>query len=154
MTAVVAITAILAEFLVVALSGLPYRPGQVQDEFFFCGICALFILGAMILVIAFVGMWRRYLPTLPRKPNSTAAVMTYLADSRMLADFEGLERMKERERNRWVEEQNRRYEYSLRAREGEMRWVIDHTSKGGFDDQNPLMEVSWVDTTRVRSQFD
>jgi hypothetical protein len=148
------LTAILAEFLIVALSGLPYRPGQVQDEFFFCGISSLIILVAMVLVIGFVSFWRRYLPHLPRKPNSTAAVMTYLADSRMVDDFEGAEKMKGWQRDMWVEEQGKLYGYSLRTTEdGQTRWTIDHTSKHPNDDQASF-EVSWMNNTRVRSQFD
>jgi hypothetical protein len=151
----VALTAILAEFLVVALAGLPYRPGQVQEEFFFCGISALIILVIMVLVIAFVSFWRRYLPHLPRKPNSTAAVMTYLADSEMVGDFEGAEKMKGWQRDLWVEEQGKLYEYSLRSREdGQMRWTIDHASKHHHGEQDASMEVSWLMGTRVTSQFD
>ena len=131
------------------------RPGQVQEEFFFCGISALIILVIMILVIAFVSFWRRYLPHLPRKPNSTAAVMTYLADSEMVSDFEGAEKMKGWQRDLWVEEQGKLYEYSLRSREdGQMRWAIDHTSKHRYDEQDSSMEVSWLRGMRVTSQFD
>jgi hypothetical protein len=80
--------------------------------------------------------------------------MTYLADSRMVWDFEGAETMKGRERDQWVEEQGKLYEYSLKTgRNGQLRWTIDHTSKRGFDDQESL-NVSWMNTGRVRSQFD
>jgi hypothetical protein len=145
----------LAEFLLVALSGLPYRPGQVQDEFFFCGISALIILAVMVLVITFVAFWRRYLPHLPRKPNSTAAVMTYLAGSNLVADFEGAERMSARERQKWVEEQDKLYEYGLReGSDGKTRWSIDHTSKMDYGGRGMSIEVSWMDQGRVRSQFD
>jgi len=155
-TAVVAFTAILAEFLVVALSGLPYRSGQVQDEFFICGVSSLIILAIMILVIAAVSFWRRTLPHLPRKPNNAAAVMSYLADSRMVDDFEGAEKLTSYERNQWVAEQGKRYEYSLRRRsDGRLRWVVDHTSKHSFDDHASLEPPSWnPGHRRVVSQFD
>lgn len=109
----------------------------------------------MVLVIAFVAFWRRYLPHLPRKPDSTAAVMTYLAGSEMVNDFEGAERMKAKERQKWVEEQDNLYEYSLReGSDGRTRWTIDHTSKHDFDNRGPSIEVSWMNQGRVRSQFD
>jgi hypothetical protein len=159
-TALVAFTGILAEFLVVALSGLPYRSGQLADEFFICGVSALVILGFMILSIAAVSWWRRNLPHLPRKPDSAAAVMTYCADSRMVDDFAGVERMKGSERDRYVEELGQLYEYGLRRRpDGRLRWVIDHTTKGGgFDEQMDDMGgvgKAWMPGhQRLVSQFD
>jgi hypothetical protein len=128
--ALVAFTAILSEFLVVALSGLPIRQGQLQDEFFFCGISALIILTIMILTILAVNAWRKYLPHLPRKPDNTAAVMTYVCDARMIEDFQGLEKVSTREREKWIEELGKRYEYGLRRREdGRLKWVIDESEK-------------------------
>jgi hypothetical protein len=130
-TFIVAFTALLAEFLVVALSGLPLRPGQASDEFFFCGISALIILAVMVIVLAVVNLWRRALPHLPRKPDSTGSVMTYLADSQMVKDFEGVERMKGKERDAWIETLGNRYEYSTKtsAVTGQKKWVVDHSGK-------------------------
>jgi hypothetical protein len=137
----VAFTALLAEFLVVALSGLPYRPGQVQDEFFFCGISSLVILALMLLVIAAVNIWRRYLPHLPRKPDNTASVMTYVCDSKIVDDFEGAEKLKGRQRDRWIEGLGKKYEYGLRRRrDGRLRWVVDESDQQG--DQHSFMESS------------
>ena len=89
----------------------------------------------MILTIAAVSWWRRNLPHLPRKPDSAGCVMTYCADSRMVDDFAGVEQMKGRARDRYVEDLGRLYEYALRRRpDGRLRWVIDHTSKVGAVD--------------------
>src|SRR5204862_2991610 len=92
-TATVAMTALLSEFLVITLSGLPYRPGQLREEFLFCGIASLTILSIMLVVLSAVNVWRRFLPHLPRKPDSVAAVITYVCESKMNTDFEGLERV-------------------------------------------------------------
>lgn len=145
-TFIVAFTSILAEFLVVALSGLPYRSGQLADEFFFCGVTALVILAVMVLVIAAVNFWRRALPHLPRKPDSAGNVMTYLADSKMVNDFEGVERMGNKQRDAWIETLGKRYEYALRRRDdGRVRWAVDHVSKGDLDDESILPpDTVWV----------
>jgi hypothetical protein len=158
-TALVAFTAILAEFLVVALSGLPYRSGQLADEFFICGVSALVILAVMILTIAAVAWWRRNLPHLPRKPDTAGSVMTYCADSRMVDDFAGVEQMKGRARDRYVEDLGRLYEYALRRRpDGRLRWVIDHTSKvGALDGLGDMEDIEkpWAPGhQRMVSQFD
>lgn len=144
-TFLVSFTALMAEFLVVALSGLPIRSGQATDEFFFCGISSLLILAIMILVLITVTLWRRAVPHLPRKPDTTAGVMTYLADSRMVQDFEGVERMSKKERDTWVEQMGRRYEYGLKARpDGKMRWVIDHSQKGDEENMSLPSQHAWV----------
>jgi hypothetical protein len=152
----VAFTALLAEFLIVALSGLPLRPSaQPADEFFLCGVSALVILAIMVLIVLAVNLWRRALPHLPRKPDSTAAVMTYLAGSGMVRDFEGVERMKEKERNRWIEMQGRRYEYTLRRRrdDGRLKWTVDHSSKGGESEWDEMSHHSLpTDGPRFRGQ--
>ncbi|KAH0538448.1 hypothetical protein FGG08_004946 [Glutinoglossum americanum] len=81
--ATIAFTALLSEFLVVALSGLPYRPGQLREEFLFCAIASLRVLSIMLAELGGLDIWRRFLPHLPRKPDSVAAAMTYVCDSKM-----------------------------------------------------------------------
>jgi len=155
-TALVAFTAILAEFLVVALSGLPSRSGQLSDEFFICGVAALVILVVMILTIVAVSWWRRNLPYLPRKPDCTANVMTYCADSRMVDDFAGVEHIKGSERSRHIEQLGRLYEYALRRRpDGRLRWAIDHNTKRMSDEPEEGTEKPWAPGhDRLVSQFD
>jgi hypothetical protein len=107
--ALVAFTAILGEFLDVALSGLPYRQEQLANEFFFCGISSMVTLAMMVLVILAVNLWRRNLPHLLRKLDNAAAVMTYLANSRIVADFDGLDKMNGREREKERERERGQY---------------------------------------------
>ncbi|KAJ2901772.1 uncharacterized protein MKZ38_001392 [Zalerion maritima] len=111
----VAFVALMAELLVVALAGLPYRQGQLRGEFLACGIISAVLLGIMILQIAYTMYWRRSkLPRLPRRPDSVAAVMTYVAQTEMVSDFEGLEGAKVKERDMRIRGLGKRYAYGWR----------------------------------------
>jgi hypothetical protein len=152
--AMVAFTAILAEFLVVVLSGLPLQPCQMQDEFFFCGVTALVILAVMILVIMAVNLWRKSLPQLPLKPDNVAAVMSYLSHSHMVKEFEGADKMKTRERNVWIEQLGKRYAYGQEEDGNRYRWIIDkvdHNQSQHHDAEKGWKEPaqqSWIQTIR------
>ncbi|KAK4649370.1 uncharacterized protein QC761_118270 [Podospora bellae-mahoneyi] len=122
----VAFTGIIAEFLIIALAGLPYRPGQLRSEFLFCGIASTIILCVMLVQLALVIIWRRKLPHLPRQPDTIAAVMTYVAGTSMVRDFYGLEEMKTRERNKAIVQMGKVYAYGWRQEpEGGIRWIVD-----------------------------
>jgi hypothetical protein len=124
--AAVAFAAILSEFLVITLSGLPYRPGQLRSEFFFCGSASIAILLTLVAVLLGVNIWRRYLPPLPRKPSSVAAVMTYVCQSSMVADFEGLERVGVEKRDVEIKRLGKVYGYGLKVNEEKgTRWAVD-----------------------------
>jgi hypothetical protein len=129
--ALTALTAVLSEFLVVALSGLPYRPGQLRSEFLFCGIASLAVLSFMLIMLLVVNLWRMLaVPHLPRKPDNIAAVMTYVCNSAMNKDFEGLERVDLKERDRQIRELRKKYRYGLRRGiDGKERWVVDEVSR-------------------------
>jgi len=82
----------------------------------------------MVLVLAFINVWRRFLPHLPRKPDSVAAVMSYVCGSRMNADFEGLEGLSVSQRDRSIARLGKRYRYGLRRRaDGGVGWAVDET---------------------------
>ncbi len=133
----VATTGLISEFLVVFLSGLPYRPGQLRSEFLFCGIASMIILGLMVVQLAFINFWRRQLPHLPRRPDSIAAVMTYVAGTSMARDFYGLEEDSTRERNKAIRGLDKTYAYGWRKEEGgRVRWVVDEVSP---DDDKSLV---------------
>ncbi|KAH0553187.1 hypothetical protein GP486_006635 [Trichoglossum hirsutum] len=128
--AAIAFTSLLSEFLVVTLAGMPYRPGQLRGEFYFCGITSLAILVIMLTSLVLFNVWRRFLPHLPRKPDSVAAVMTYVCDSRMNADFEGLEHDSVSKRDKTIKKLGKRYKYGLRRRPGGgAGWVVDETGE-------------------------
>ncbi|KAB5581037.1 hypothetical protein GE09DRAFT_1051494 [Coniochaeta sp. 2T2.1] len=135
----VALTGLLAEVLIVALSGLPYRPGQLRGEFLFCSVSALVIVAAMIAQLVVVNMWRRVLPHLPRRPDSIAAVMTYVAGTGMVRDFTEaeVEGRGTRERDEVVRGMGKRYTYRREGGvgdgegEGGGRWVVDEVGGEG-----------------------
>ncbi|KAF2397668.1 hypothetical protein EJ06DRAFT_464434, partial [Trichodelitschia bisporula] len=63
---------------------------------------------------------------LPRRPDTVAAVMTYVCDSRMCEDFEGGEKVSVKERDRHVVRLGKRYGYGVReGADGGGRWVVD-----------------------------
>ncbi|KAH8893832.1 hypothetical protein GQ53DRAFT_805291 [Thozetella sp. PMI_491] len=123
----VAFTGLLAEVLIIALAGLPYRPGQMRSEFLFCGIAAVVILLAMIVQLVVVNFWRRAMPHLPRRPDTIANVMTYVAETGIVRDFHGLEDLSVSRRNQAIRDMRKTYAYGWRKEDesGRIRWVID-----------------------------
>jgi hypothetical protein len=123
----IAFTGLAAELLIIALAGLPYRPGQLRGEFLFCGVAALAILALMVIQLGLVNLWRRALPHLPRRPDTIGAVMTYVAGTSMVRDFYGLEEMSVRERNKAIRRVGKVYAYGWRKEDesGRVRWVVD-----------------------------
>jgi hypothetical protein len=96
----------------------------------FCGIASITILAIMIVVLIAVNVWRRFLPHMPRKPDSVAAVMTYVCESRMNDDFEELEHASVSQRDREIVQLRKSYRYGLqRGVEGTARWAIDETGE-------------------------
>lgn len=113
------------------MSGLPYRPGQLSSEFYICGIASLAILILMIIIIVIVNGWRRVLPSLPRAPNSVAAVLTYVVHSNMCASFEGLDKMSIGQRDKYIRGLGKRYGYGLMKVGEEEKWAIDEVGEAG-----------------------
>jgi hypothetical protein len=126
----VAFTGLIAEFLIIALAGLPGRPGQSRGEFLFWGIVSLAILALMIAQLLVIHIWRRSLPNLIRPPDSIAAVMTYVAGTAMSRDFEELSQLKTKDRDRAIRELGKEYAYGWRTEEdGRLRWVVDEVQR-------------------------
>lgn len=124
--AAVAITALISESFVIALAGLPYRPGQLRGEYIFCGIASIAMLAVMLVMIWFLYRWRKTLPHMPRRPDSVAAVMTYVAETTMARDLAEMEQRKRKERRRAIEGLGKRYGYGFRVEpDGRKRWVVD-----------------------------
>lgn len=123
----VAFTGLIAEFLILALAGMPYRPGQARGEFLFWSSISLLILLLMTIQLLIVIWWRRKLPVLTRAPDTIAAVMAYVAGTGMGRDFEGLSMLKTKERDGIVKGWGKTYLYGWRREgpEGRVRWVID-----------------------------
>jgi len=142
----VAFTGLISEFLIIALAGLPYRPGQMRTEFLICGIASAVILCLMLTQLVLVIFWRRKLPHLPRRPDTIAAVMTYVAETSMVKDFQGLESMSTKERNKAVAEMGKVYAYGWRQEPDQrgIRWLVDEVQdaekKSFLSDGRPSAE--------------
>lgn len=69
-------------------------------------------------------------PHLPRKPDNIAAVMTYVCNSAMNKDFEGVERVDLKERDKQIRGLGKKYRYGLRRdNDGKERWAVDEASR-------------------------
>jgi glucan phosphoethanolaminetransferase (alkaline phosphatase superfamily) len=149
MAAAVAFTGLLAEFLILALAGMPYRPGQARGEFLFWSIVSLLILALMIIQLVIIYIWRRRLPTMTRTPDSIASVMSYVAGTGMSRDFENLSQVSTRERNRTIKNMGKNYVYGWRREDdsGRVRWVVDEVGT----EQAPPPVASAKRPTRVES---
>ncbi|KAK3314253.1 hypothetical protein B0H66DRAFT_375222 [Apodospora peruviana] len=83
----------------------------------------------MLLVLLAASLWTKppYMPVRP--PNTIAAYIYYLCDSKILDDFgDGLEAMGQEERDKLVSEMGKQYAYGemTGAVSGERRMGVDH----------------------------
>jgi hypothetical protein len=79
-----------------------------------------------IVMTLVVNIWRRMLPDLPRKPNTVAAVLSYVVGTNFCADFEGLEKASIKERDRRITALGKRYGFGMvQEPDGTERCVVD-----------------------------
>ena len=84
------------------------------------------ILGLMVVAAIALMIWKRRLPDLPRAPDTIAAVVSYVSESKMLEDFEGLEYADDRELYQRVATTGKRYVYGKKlATDGVDRYLVD-----------------------------
>ncbi|GKT52462.1 uncharacterized protein ColSpa_12643 [Colletotrichum spaethianum] len=104
-----AFMAILAEFLPILLTNIPYNLTQTLPTHNICAVTSISILALMVttLVASLFIKW----PDMPVDPRSIAGAMYYINESRMLEDFEGLSELNSKEREKKVKELGRRYFY-------------------------------------------
>lgn len=105
----VALVAVLSEFMPILLDNVPMRVTQTWVTHLVCTWLAVGILSVMWLVIAasFFVKW----PHMPVDPSTVAGSMYYVCDSWMLYSFEGLSTLKKRDRDWRVSEMGLKYEY-------------------------------------------
>lgn len=124
--AAVSLSSLLGQFLIVTMTGMPSRDGQTHGEFLFCTVSTLFILCFVAFTAMVSNVWRRHLPRLPRKPDNVAAVLSYVAGSRVCANFEGVEKARIPVRDKRIMALGRKYGLGIRTTAtGEKRWIID-----------------------------
>ena len=122
--AVVALTAVLAEFLPILLSEIPFRVTQTALVHRITTWIAVGVLGIMVLVLlcSFVVRW----PRLPVDPTTIAGAMYYVTDSYMLNNFQGLSTVGREERDRGVANLGLRYQFGhMMGMSGKPRSGVD-----------------------------
>jgi len=125
-----AIIAVLADILIIFLGAVPFTSGQVFMELLVASYSSMAILGIMILGLVALFIWKRLLPHLPRTPDTIAAVTSYIADSRMLDDFEGCEYLSNHELSNRIAGLGKRYVYGRwPGSDGHPRYLIDEDSQ-------------------------
>ncbi|TKA83787.1 hypothetical protein B0A55_00052 [Friedmanniomyces simplex] len=126
LAAVLTFVTLTAEALNIVISGVPYATGQTITQFLVSIYMSLAILGVMVVVSVVVILSRRREPRMPRKPETVGAVMSYLATSRMLQDFDGVDWQDGAERDRRIRLVGKRYTFEQRRREdGKFAWGVD-----------------------------
>ncbi len=85
---IIALTAVLSEFMPVLLSNIPYRITQTEAIHAICTWTAAAILCWMILVLLLTGLYVRW-PDSTRWPDTIAGLLYYVADSPAVHLFEG-----------------------------------------------------------------
>ncbi|KAK2729049.1 hypothetical protein CKAH01_10488 [Colletotrichum kahawae] len=104
-----AFMSILAEFLPILFANVPYNLTQTLTSHNVCAVVSLTIL-ALMLASMIASLFIRW-PELPVDPRSIAGALYYVAESRMLEDFEGLSKLDSENREKKVKELGRRYFY-------------------------------------------
>lgn len=124
--AFVAFTAISSDLLIILVSGVPYSYGQIPAVSAAASLISLAVLGFMIVANVAVVVWRRGNPQMPRDPDTLASVWMMMCGSRMVGDFEGMERVERDTRDAAVRRSQRRYWFAkARGLDDKERHMID-----------------------------
>jgi hypothetical protein len=123
--AALTLMAFMAEGISVVVGGVPFAAGQTWKEFLVSTYMSLAILSLMMVVSAMVIFQRHFEPTMPRKPESLFAVMSYSYSSSMLSDF-GTISIDEESSQRKIKALNKRYEFKKAVlADGKYAWRVD-----------------------------
>ncbi|KAK1590273.1 uncharacterized protein LY79DRAFT_632641 [Colletotrichum navitas] len=118
-----AFMAILAEFLPILLTNIPYNLTQTLSTHNICAVTSISIL-ALMMVTLVASLFTKW-PDMPVDPRSIAGAMYYINESRMLEDFEGLSRLDSDDREKKVKELGRRYFYGAISGKDGRRMAVD-----------------------------
>jgi hypothetical protein len=128
-----AVIAVLAEFLIIFLGAIPYSAGQVVLELNIVAYVSMVLLGLMVASLMALMFWKLRLPDLPRAPETLGAVVSYVADTRMLGDFEGYEYLDDRDMGARLTMTGKKYVYGkMHGSDGQERYLVDEDTKMGW----------------------
>jgi hypothetical protein len=146
---VVALMTILAEFLPILLTNVPYSLTQVQISSIICARISIVILALQLLTIAY-SFFVRW-PHLPVDPRTIAGAMYYVTDSFMLPAFGGLALLDRPDKDARIRQMGRRYHYGvITGRSGKRRMGVDSdvsltnevdTAYRGYQDRVDRMDI-------------
>ncbi|KAB5557841.1 hypothetical protein GE09DRAFT_88575 [Coniochaeta sp. 2T2.1] len=126
---VVAATSLLADFLPVTLSHVPFSVLETHEAQYTCAYLSIAILVMMILVVA--GSLAVRWPHMPADPRTIAGALYYLCDSGILDSFSGLAAAEPRDRNWMVKSMCVQYRFgNMIGLSGKERICIDAVDPG------------------------
>jgi len=122
----IAAIAVLSDLLIIFLGVVPFYPGQVFLELLVACYVSIALLSLMVIGVVALIVWKRHTPDMPRPPDTVAGVMSYVADSRMLEDFEGAEFLDDRDLTTRISNLGKKYKYGRQpGSDGQMRYMVD-----------------------------
>ncbi|KAI9869325.1 MAG: hypothetical protein M1813_000114 [Trichoglossum hirsutum] len=127
--ALLGINTILAEILTIALARVPFHGDSIFMAYIVSSHLSTSILALMIATLTWLTIRQlRGVMELPRRPDTIAAVLTYLCESKMLRDFKGMAMLEARSRDRVVAKWGKRYHLRKAVgADGLARVGIEHT---------------------------
>lgn len=147
----VCFTAALSDINIIAVSGVLMTYSQTKAAYEWSSVMALISTSIMLAVVLLTMIWWRRtegVKALPRKPETIAAVLSYLCSSQMpveLAQIPGIEHMSAEERDHIILSQRKRYKFGLMMGEdGRERYVIDYDDDEISDDGSSTTRESWL----------
>ncbi|KAI9890821.1 MAG: hypothetical protein M1814_003605 [Vezdaea aestivalis] len=128
--ALVALTSIFSEVLIVTLAGVPFNAGQLLIAFKVSAYISIGILGIMLIMQVVIYLRPRG-PALPRTPNTLGAVFSYLCASPLLEDFGDMALLDEKKKRVRVRDMGRKYMLDvMEGADGKARWQIAYDNSG------------------------
>ncbi|KAH0565071.1 hypothetical protein GP486_001539 [Trichoglossum hirsutum] len=107
--ALIAFDTILAEILTVVLPSVPYKGESIFIAYSLSAILAISIITIMLASLAWVAVRETRVTSLPRRPDTIAAVLLYLCGGRMVKDFQGMAEAEGRLRDKTLMKMGKNY---------------------------------------------
>jgi len=130
----VSMVACLSDFNILVAGGVLFTDSQTRESFLACSYISITITGLMLLILIVTIVWWRRVPVvrqMPRRPETIAAVMSYLCGSEMVREWMvahyRVEQMSAKERDELLAKSGRKISFErVRSDVDErVRWVVD-----------------------------